>query len=184
MTWYKRAQYTLLETIKMQGENGLPLGTMSFWELKEAKKYEEIGRIYKKKLIDPNDKKPYLSYFINENWKPVLKPFPKKASAEDQAARIAFEKEVQQLAGDSVHVEFEEYGGDKYLEMSSIEAVEPGKGEGTRVMKGIITLADKYGISLVVIPAGMSTRDPNFLKLQQWYEQFGFQGDDAMHRPV
>jgi len=52
MKIYKIAQYTLIETIKMQKEHGLPLKTMTFYELEEAKKYEKSGLIKKVKRKD------------------------------------------------------------------------------------------------------------------------------------
>jgi len=55
MNWYKKAGlgiYTLLDTIKMQKEYGLPLKAMGFHELEEAKKYEAAGKIKKVKMKD------------------------------------------------------------------------------------------------------------------------------------
>ena len=66
MSWYKKAQdypYSLLETIKMQ-ENGLPLSTMSFEELKEAKELEKNGFINRKTADDNGIK--YAIYVINK----------------------------------------------------------------------------------------------------------------------
>lgn len=56
--------YDLLDTIKMQGENGLSISTMSFEELKEAKKLEENGFI--NKVIKVDEKGKYSAYVVNQ----------------------------------------------------------------------------------------------------------------------
>lgn len=66
MRWYKRAQdypYSLLETIVMQKERGLPVDTMSYYELKEAKELEKNGFI--KKVVKENNQGKYSAYVIN-----------------------------------------------------------------------------------------------------------------------
>jgi len=62
MNWYKKAQYTLIETIKMQKEYGLPLNTMTPFELEEAEKYEKAGKIKKVKMKD--EQKTYYAYIL------------------------------------------------------------------------------------------------------------------------
>lgn len=57
--------YSTLEIIKMQNEKGLPLKTMSFIELKDAKGLEENGFIIKKIMHD--DKGRYFAYVINKD---------------------------------------------------------------------------------------------------------------------
>jgi hypothetical protein len=69
MNWYKKSQtdypYSLLETIKMQGEHGLSLGSMNHYELENAKELELHGFINKVTKQDKSGK--YLAYVINED---------------------------------------------------------------------------------------------------------------------
>ena len=68
MNWYKESGlgiYTLLDSIKMQGEHGLSLHAMGFFELKEAKELEKNGFIDKVTKVDENGKK-YYAYVINK----------------------------------------------------------------------------------------------------------------------
>ena len=64
MNWYKKAQYTLFETIIMQGENGLPLKTMSYQELEEAEKERKNG--FLNKVIKQDKQGKYTVYMINK----------------------------------------------------------------------------------------------------------------------
>ena len=67
MNWYKKAQfdypYSLLEIIQMQPNQELPISTMNFYELKEAKELEEHGFI--KKKINQDKQGKYTVYIIS-----------------------------------------------------------------------------------------------------------------------
>lgn len=89
----------------------------------------------------------------------------------------AIQKELP--AGGSA--EFEPYS-DEELELSSLEATTPGKGWGTQAMNTITRLADEFGVNLMVIPAGNNRAEAE--PLTKFYERFGFEGEDALHRPA
>lgn len=65
MSWYKKAMYSLLETIIMQGDNGLSLKTMSQQELQEAKELEKGGFI--DRVIKTDESGKYTVYMINKD---------------------------------------------------------------------------------------------------------------------
>jgi RimJ/RimL family protein N-acetyltransferase len=94
----------------------------------------------------------------------------------------SFEKfiaEAELQLPDGGSAEFEPYGDDE-LELWHLAADKPGKGWGTEAMRLIVSLADKWKVPLMVIPAGVSKAES--LRLERFYRRFGFEGEDALHR--
>ena len=51
---------------------------------------------------------------------------------------------------------------DKRLHFSSIQSIEPGKGNAGRAMQKIVDIADKYGVTIALTPKPFGT-NPNYL---------------------
>jgi len=66
MDWYKKAIYTILEKIKMQGDEGFPVSAMTYYELEDAKKEEKVGRIIK--VLRQDAKGNFSAYIINKKF--------------------------------------------------------------------------------------------------------------------
>lgn len=74
------------------------------------------------------------------------------------------------------------------VHLSTVRALTKGKGDGTRVMKRLMDLADEMGVTLegIVEPFGQGGMSKT--ALMRWYKSFGFvkkyrHGDEIVRRP-
>ena len=65
------------------------------------------------------------------------------------------------------------------VEIASLQISKTGKGLGSKIMQNLIYQADRYGINLMLIPAGMGLRRE---RLIEFYKRFGFQEDGDLMR--
>ena len=92
-----------------------------------------------------------------------------------------FIKAVKRFLPKGGRAEFEIYDADTdEMELTMLEADNPGHGWGTKALKLICRMADRFGIPLMVIPAGSNRKEAE--PLTEFYERFGFEGEDALHR--
>jgi len=67
---------------------------------------------------------------------------------------------------------------DHWLQIHRLWALQPNKGNGSRMLQALCTLADEHdvGIQLKVLPIGRKPYPMSRARLKQWYERFGFEG--------
>ena len=74
---------------------------------------------------------------------------------------------------DGVLVDVREFDGQLWL--SSIRALEKGKGAGSRVLDLILRIADKHGVGVGLIPSAYDR--VTMRRLRRWYTRHGFRKD-------
>lgn len=99
----------------------------------------------------------------------------------NEVASKMFIDEVQNKLPSGGTACLEQYGGPQFLELADITADVPGMGWGSKAMEIITSLADKYSISLLVLPVG-DLGSEKFTRLVDFYKRYDFEGDEAMHR--
>jgi hypothetical protein len=70
---------------------------------------------------------------------------------------------------------------DKRLWISTLQSLEKGMGNATKVMQIICKIADKYGVTVALdpLPYGKDPNKLNYDQLVQFYKKFGFQFQDG-----
>jgi len=103
----------------------------------------------------------------------------------DEEARDAFLASVKKNLPSGGSIQFEEYGGPRYLELSDITATAPGKGWGSIAMQIIVDNASYYGIELMVLPVGEPGSEKHE-RLADFYNRYGFEdeGGGSYHRHI
>jgi hypothetical protein len=78
---------------------------------------------------------------------------------------------------DKVHLELEKHGeATVYIDMIMVlDVADRNKGLGNTVMSVLTELADKYAITLTLVPTAQDEDTPN---LPRWYRGFGFDWSD------
>jgi len=77
-----------------------------------------------------------------------------------------------------VHLEIEKRGETTvYIDMIMVmDVADRNKGLGNEVMWMLVELADKFGITLTLVPTAQDEDTPN---LPNWYRSFGFAASDS-----
>ena len=70
------------------------------------------------------------------------------------------------------------------VDIYHISAFEPGKGQGSQILKFLCNTADDYGVRLCIQAEVQHNGNQAMTtpELVDWYHQFGFTGDSLLHR--
>lgn len=73
------------------------------------------------------------------------------------------------------------------VQIYHVNAFRPGRGDGTKILRGLCEQADRYGVRLTLMPQARWVGDEYPLEddeLRKWYRQFGFKGAGYLTRIV